>query len=183
MAAALRTRLAALLVLCLLLAGSTPALAEEDVPSRAFPVTEDFLARAESIEGLSCRYEDRFTASFGTAFDVVDAVADYSSEGSHYTIHIRALFSEDGKSVYLYVFHLIDFAEESFADVLLRVNDLNAGANGVKLYVDTADNSVTAELDLITREACAAELAADGVGYLVGFVEGVFAVLADYSIA
>ena len=55
--------------------------------------------------------------------------------------------------------------------VINKVNEINAQGTGVKLYVDTSDNSVTAELYLMTTEDVFLDISATGLDYMLSYTD------------
>ena len=52
----------------------------------------------------------------------------------------------------------------------------------MKLYVDTSDNTVSAELlQLVTKDSVV-ELSLSAVGFLIGFTDKVYEQLADFAV-
>ena len=141
-----------------------------------YKTTQEFLSMLDTVDGVEYSVE-------GIVSDTYEKVSiSYSGDQSDYTSNIVAYFSEDGEEVQFSMFNMIDFAEEDLGDVLMAVNDLNAQSSGMKIYVDTSDNSVTAEFYLLTTPETAVEIALTGLGFAIGFTDGAYEALADYAI-
>ncbi len=82
----------------------------------------------------------------------------------------------------VYMGQVIRFDESRLSEVIAEVNSLNARTTGVKLYVDTSDNTVSAELlQLVTKDSVV-ELSLSAVGFLVGFTDKVYEQLSDFAV-
>lgn len=168
--------LSVVLALALLCCLSIPAFADE----AQYGTTQDFLNAIEAENGLECSLNGIFNASSGYNYEVVKIT--YEGELSEYRSNFVALFAEDGGSVEFDMYNVIDFAEEDLAEVMQVINNLNANSSGMKLYVDTSDNSVTAVLYLLTTPASTAELAYTGLFFTIGFTDSLYEQLQDYAI-
>ena len=164
----------ALVVVLLLSLGST-AFAD----TAAYQNTQAFL---QAIDG--------YTELTATLVGVIDFAGEkyeqvklsYNGEASDYTSNFSILFNEDQEDIVLYMGQVIKFDESRLSEVLTEVNKLNAQSTGVKLYVDTSDNTVSAELFQLVTKDSAADLSLSAVGFLIGFTDKVFESLADYAV-
>ena len=153
------------LVLALLLTLSVPAFAEE----AQYQNTRAFL---KYIDGASnVQYELKGITSIGNEnYEMVKI--SYKSSASEYISNFAALFNEDEMDVVLYMNPLIKFDESKLEQVLEAVNKINAETTGLKIYVDTTDNTVSAELYLIVTKVSVVELTADmGLGFMARFTD------------
>lgn len=164
------------LVLALLLSLGASAFAEE----AQFQATRTFLADLDTLEGFHYELGEVRTED-GTRYEPIYLTYD-GGEFSDYVSHMSVVFSEDSEEVQLFLFNLINFDEEDYADVLVAVNAINAEGSGVKLYVDDSDNSVTSEMYLLTTEASCEEIALEGLGFLISYTDIAYETLAEYSI-
>ena len=170
-----KTILSFALVLTLLLSLGSTVFAD----TAAYQNTQAFL-----------REIDGYTDLTATLVGVIDFAGEnyeqvklsYKGDASDYTSHFSILFNEDQEDIVLYMGQVIKFDESRLSEVMTEVNKLNAQTTGVKLYVDTSDNTVSAELlQLVTKDS-AAELSLSAVGFLIGFTDKVFERLSDYAV-
>ena len=162
------------LVLAMLLSLSVPAFAEE----AKYQNTKGFL---RDVEG----YEDLKTELVG----VIDFAGEnyeqvkvsYKGSASNYTSNFSVLFNENEGDVVLYMNPLITFEESKLNEVMTAVNNINAGTTGLKLYVDTSDNSVSAEMYLLVTADSAVQLTETGVGFMIGFTDKVYEQLSQFK--
>jgi outer membrane lipoprotein-sorting protein len=167
--------LAFALVLTLLLSLGNIAFAD----TAAYQNTKAFL-----------REIDGYTDLTATLVGVIDFAGEnyeqvklsYKGDASDYTSHFSILFNEDQEDIVLYMGQVIKFDESRLSEVMTEVNKLNAQTTGVKLYVDTSENTVSAELFQLVTKDSAAELSLSAVGFLIGFTDKVFERLSDYAV-
>ena len=81
------------------------------------------------------------------------------------------------------MYNLIRFDAKDLDAVLNKVNEINSKGTGVKLYVDTSDNSVTAELYLMTTEDVFLDISATGLGYMLSYTDSAFEQLNSFNLA
>jgi outer membrane lipoprotein-sorting protein len=170
-----KTILSFALVLTLLLSLGNIAFAD----TAAYQNTQAFL-----------REIDGYTDLTATLVGVIDFAGEnyeqvklsYKGDASDYTSHFSILFNEDQEDIVLYMGQVIKFDESRLSEVMTEVNKLNAQTTGVKLYVDTSENTVSAELFQLVTKDSAAELSLSAVGFLIGFTDKVFERLADYAV-
>ena len=82
----------------------------------------------------------------------------------------------------VYMGQVIKFDGSRTSEVMEKVNSINAQTTGVKLYVNTSDNTVSAEfLQLVTKDSVV-ELSMSAVGFLIGFTDKVYERLADFAV-
>ena len=163
------------LVLTLLLSLGIPAFAD----GTAYQNTGAFLS---AIDG--------YTELTATLVGVIDFAGEkyeqvklsYKGEASEYTSNFSILFNEDEEDVVLYMGQVIKFDESRLSEVIEQVNMINAQTTGMKLYVDTSDNTVSAELFQLVTKDSAADLSLTAVGFLVGFTDKVYEHLSDYAV-
>jgi hypothetical protein len=163
--------LALALTLMLLLSLSVPAFAD----GAQYKWTEDYLVGAAQEAGLTCELQG--LAKNGNEIVYVT----YSGSLSKYVSYFYAYFTADGEEVLLYMPYVITFDEDDLLEVLAVVNELNAVSAGVKLYVDTDECTVDAELYLMTTPETAGSLAFRGSGSLVAFTDDIYELLGEYS--
>ena len=170
-----RSFLAFTLVIALLLSLGSTAFAD----SAAYRNTQAFL-----------REIDGYTDLTATLVGVIDFAGEnyeqvklsYKGDASDYTSHFSILFNEDQEDIVLYMGQVIKFDESRLSEVMTEVNKLNAQTTGVKLYVDTSENTVSAELFQLVTKDSAAGLSLSAVGFLIGFTDKVFERLSDYAV-
>lgn len=163
------------LVFALLLTLSVPAFAEE----AQYQNTRAFL---EYIDGASnVQYELKGIISINDEH-YEKVIVSYKSSASKYVSNFAALFNEDEMDVVLYMNPLIKFDESKLEQVLEAVNKINAETTGVKIYVDTTDNTVSAELYLLVTKDSVVELTADmGLGFMARFTDKVYEALSQFE--
>ena len=144
-----------------------------------YQLTRDFVSQVTGVEGLSCTIGDVVSDSTGN-YELVKV--DYEGELSAYTSYITMLFAEDESEVQLYMYNLINFSEDKLSEMMTVVNDLNHRATGIKLFVDTSDNSVTAEMYQLLPEENGADLAIVALGFMIGITDSVFEQLQSYAV-
>lgn len=126
-----------LAVLCMGL--SAPALAE--VPS--YEVTKSFVAVLEKNE-LAYEFEGKISNG-------EERISMFNrDENFSYTINI--FFDEDNDQASVYVWNIITFADEDFANVLRVVNELNYSYKYIRFYADETDNTVTCAMNMILHD-------------------------------
>ena len=162
------------LALALLLALSVPAFAEE----AEFENTKAFLKLVDGMDELETELIG--VVSFGGE-NYERVRITYKNPSSDYISHFSVFFNEDEEDVVLYMSPLITFDGSRLNEVVAELNGINARTTGLKLYADTSDNSVSAELYLLVTKDSAAELTAMGVGFLVGFTDKVYEQLSEYA--
>ena len=163
------------LVLTLLLSLGIPAFAD----GAAYENTRAFLNAIDGYTDLS-----------STLVGVIDFAGEnyehvklsYKGDASDYTSNFSILFNEDEEDIVVYMGQVIKFDESRLSEVLEAVNRINAQTTGMKLYVDTSDNTVSAELlQLVTKDS-AVDLSVSAVGFLIGFTDKVYERLADFAV-
>ena len=163
------------LVLTLLLSLGIPAFAD----GTAYQNTGAFLS---AIDG--------YTELTATLVGVIDFAGEkyeqvklsYKGEASEYTSNFSILFNENQEDFVVYMGQVIKFDESRLSEVMEKVNSINAQTTGVKLYVNTSDNTVSAELlQLVTKDSVV-DLSVSAVGFLIGFTDKVYERLADFAV-
>ena len=163
------------LVLTLLLSLGIPVFAD----GASYQNTQAFL---EAIDG--------YTDLSSTLVGVIDFAGEnyervklsYKGDASDYTSNFSILFNEDQEDIVVYMGQVIKFDGSRLSEVLEAVNNLNAQTTGMKLYVDTSDNTVSAELlQLVTKDSVV-DLSVSAVGFLIGFTDKVYERLADFAV-
>ena len=132
------------LVLTLLLSLSIPVFAD----GASYQNTQAFLREIDGYTDLS-----------STLVGVIDFAGEnyervklsYKGDASDYTSNFSILFNEDEEDIVVYMGQVIKFDESRLSEVLEAVNRINAQTTGMKLYVDTSDNTVSAELEAVCR--------------------------------
>ena len=162
------------LVLALLLALSVPAFAEE----AKFQNTQGFLKDVDGYTDL--KTELIGVINFGGE-NYEQVKVSYKGSASNYTSNFSVLFNEDEGDVVLYMNPLVTFEESKLNEVMTAVNNINSGTTGLKIYVDTSDNTVSAELYLLVTKDSAVELTETGVGFLIGFTDTVYERLSEFK--
>lgn len=156
------------LVLALLLSLCVPAFAEE----AQYALTKDFIQELNTVEGFSCEFNG--TRQYGK-HDYEAVYIEYAGgEFSDYTSKMTLLFAEDSSEMQFIMYNLCRFDAADLDEVVHAVNDLNADSSGVKLYVDKSDNTVTAELFLLSTEDSALDIAEVGVGFMISFTDSAY---------
>lgn len=74
---------------------------------------------------------------------------DNQGDDSDFDYTIRYYFDKDGDLVALRVWYIIEYAEKDYYEVLETCNALNKQWKYVKLYADTEDNTVSADMDIM----------------------------------
>ena len=170
-----KTVLSFALVLALLLSLSIPAFAD----GAAYQNTDAFL---KEIDG--------YTDLTATLVGVIDFAGEnyehvklsYKGDASDYTSNFSILFNENQEDIVVYMGQVIKCDESRLSEVMEKVNSINAQTTGVKLYVNTSDNTVSAEfLQLVTKDSVV-ELSMSAVGFLIGFTDKVYERLADFAV-
>ena len=168
--------LAIVLILMLTLSLSVPAFAD----GAQYKATKEYLEASTQVDGLECEYKGIIEFD---GQNQEELLVEYSGDLSDYTSYFYLLFSEDGEEILFYMPGVITCSDDDLANVLLDVNSLNALSTSVKLYLDGDDNSVIAELYLLSTPETASELALVGTGLLVSFTDKIYELLADYNTA
>ena len=162
------------LVLAMLLSLGVPAFAEE----ANYQNTKGFLKDVEGYTDL----KTELTGVINFAGENYEQVkVSYKGSASDYTSNFSVLFNENEGDVVLYMNPLITFEESKMNEVMTAVNGINAGTTGVKVYVDTSDNSVSAELYLLVTEDSAVQLTETGIGFMIGFTDKVYEQLSQFK--
>ena len=170
-----KTVLSFILVFTLLLSLSVPVFAD----GAAYQNTRDFLKEIDGYTDLTSSL-DGVISFAGENYEHVNL--SYKGEGSDYTSNFSILFNESQDDIVVYMGQVIKFDESKMSEVLKAVNDINAQTTGMKLYVDTSDNTVSAELlQLVTKDSVV-ELSLSAVGFLIGFTDKVYEQLSDFAI-
>ena len=170
-----KTILSFALVLTLLLSLGIPVFAD----GAAYENTRAFLNEIDGYTDLSSSLEGVIDFA-GEKYELVKL--SYKGEASDYTSNFSILFNEDQEDIVVYMGQVIKFDGSRLSEVLEAVNNLNAQTTGMKLYVDTSDNTVSAELmQLVTKES-AVDLSLTAVGFLIGFTDKVYEQLADFAV-
>ncbi|MBQ3702749.1 MAG: YbjN domain-containing protein [Oscillospiraceae bacterium] len=156
------------LTMTLLLSLSAAAFAD----GARFDATKSFVKELETIDGFTFTVGDVIEDS-DTKYELLK-VNYAGGEYSDYESNIVMYFSENGEEVTLYTFNLIAFSAADFQKVLETVNDINAQGTGVKLYVDTSDNTVTAEMYQLATPETVTDLALTALGFMIGYTDRVF---------
>ena len=133
---------------------------------------------------------DGYTDLTATLVGVIDFAGEkyeqvklsYKGDASDYTSNFSILFNEDQADIVVYMGQVIKFDGSRLSEVLDAVNSINAQTTGMKLYVDTSDNTVAAELLQLVTEDSVVDLSVSAVGFLIGFTDKVYEHLADYAI-
>ena len=170
----MKKRLSIVLVLVMLLSLSVPAFAEEARYQNTRAVLKD-------LDGYdNVQYELAGVINFDREnYELVKI--SYKSSSSEYVSNFSLLFNEDESDVVLYMNPLIKFDESKMEQVLGAVNSINAQTTGVKLYVDTSDNSVSAELFLLVTKDSVVELTETGMGFMAAFTDKVYEQLSQFA--
>ena len=167
--------LAFAIVLTLMLSLSIPAFADAQ-----YKYTQDFVSALSEVEGFTCTVNDIWTDRNGDNYEPVRV--DYAGgEFSDYSSTFTVMFLEDGSTVYLSYYNLINFEADRKADVINAISDYNASTSGVKLYVDDRDNSVTAEMYNLTTPETASEIAQTAVGFIISFTDAAYEELGSFN--
>lgn len=163
------------LFLALLLSLSVPAFAAD----AAYQNTRTFLKEMDGYEGFDLNLAGVIDFA-GEKYEEVDI--SYKGELARHPAEFSVLFNQDEEDIVYYMDSVIKFDESRLADVLAAVNSLNAQTTGLKMYVNTSDNTVSAELFLLVTKESAGELSLYGTGFFIAFADGVYDRLQDYSI-
>ena len=172
-----KTVLSFALVLTLLLSLGSFAFAAE----AQFETTREFVREVNAVDGFSCEPGEITADASGLRYETVWVTysgGDFSENASR----IFALFAEDASDMEYRIYNLIRFDAKDFDAVLSAVNDINARGTGVKLHVDTSDNTVTAELYLLTTEDAFLDIAAVGLGFMLSYTDAAYAQLESFHL-
>ena len=170
-----KTVLSFALVLALLLSLSIPAFAD----GAAYQNTDAFL---KEIDG--------YTDLTATLVGVIDFAGEnyehvklsYKGDGSGDTSNFSILCNENQEDCVVSMGTVIKYDGSRLSEGMEKVNSINAQTTGVKLYVNTSDNTVSAELlQLVTKDSVV-ELSMSAVGFLIGFTDKVYERLADFAV-
>ena len=168
--------LALALVLTMALSLSVPAFADD----AQYKATKEFLDASTQVDGLDCEYQGIIQYG-GNNYEKL--YVSYAGDLSDYSSYFYLLFCENGEEIILHMPSVITCSDDDLVNVLLDVNSLNALSTGVKLYLDGDDNSVYAELYLLSTPDTASELALVGTGLLISFTDQIFELLSEYNTA
>ena len=147
---------------------------EDGVPQYAN--TKAFVALLEEFE-----IEGWEVAGIDGDGDELVQFEDYVGDEYEYIVNIY--FSEDEEQIGYYVWYVIEYEEEDFADVLYACNTLNSNYKFLTFYADESDNSVTASMNLIVRENDdVAEIAIEGLLHIENIFAEAIEVLGEYAI-
>lgn len=161
--------LSMIVTLTLVLSFACSALATEAV----YPLTKSFLSQ---MDAMDVSYTVIGVDEDG---DECVSILNVGDAGNKYEIVIY--FREDSEAVLFYVWDLISFSEESFADVLNAVNKFNADWLYAKAYVED-DNTVTVSLSSKIEESTSADLVLDMLMSLVDRVDSAYEYVAPYAL-
>ena len=175
-----------LVLLCSLSAPAFAAQLKKNLDSSTsqgqaqYKSSRDFIEAVNEVDGFSCTAGEVYTGSGGETYEIVN-VSYAGGELSPYKSNLTMFFNEPGDEVQLVMYNLISFEAGELADVLTAINDVNAAGSGVKFYVDTSDNTVTAEMYQLTTPETCVEIAATALGFLISYTDAVYESLTDYA--
>lgn len=169
--------LAFALTLMLLLSLSVPAFAVKASGSAGtadqpqYEATQKFLADVADSSSVEAEYLGSSTIA-NTAYEIVGAT--YSGDQSKYISNLKVLFNEAGDEVIVAMEHVFNFKEADLQAVMSDVNHYNAASIGPKLYVDTENLCINAELYEIATPETVVDVAEISLGFMVGFTDVVY---------
>ena len=169
--------LAFALTLMLLLSLSVPAFAVKASGSAGsadepqYKATKDFLADIEGADSVEAAFEGSTTIA-NTGYEIV--AVTYSGDKSQYISHMKVLFNEKGDELIVAMEHVFNFNEADLQAVMSDVNHYNAASIGPKLYVDTENLCINAELYEIATPETVVDVAEISLGFMVGFTDVVY---------
>ena len=132
--------IAALLLAVMLASLFVPAMAETPV----YANTKNFLA---VLEENDLAYE--FAGMYANTDEELILI-DNEDENFAYTFQIY--LNEDNDRATVFIFNIINFADENFGNVLRTVNNLNYSYKYIRFYVDESDNTVTCAMNIILHD-------------------------------
>lgn len=178
--------LAFALTLMLLLSLSVPAFAVKASGSAGsadepqYKATKDFLADIAGTDSVEAAFEGSTTIA-NTSYEIV--AVTYSGDQSKYISNLKVLFNEAGDEVIVAMEHVYDFNEADLQGVMSDVNYYNASSIGPKLYVDTENLCINAELYEIATPETVVDVAEISLGFLIGFTDVVYEDFQVYNAA
>lgn len=97
-------------------------------------------------------------------------------------IDIQCFFADNNTEGIFYSWNVIDFTREDVEDVIVACNQLNYNLPYVKFYIDTSDNSVTAELSYLMDDGInCGNISFDNMCALVSCVDVAYKALQQYN--
>ena len=165
------------LILVMLFSLSAPAFAVKVSESAGtadqpqYEATRKFLADVADSNSVEAEYLGSTTFA-NTAYEIVGAT--YSGDKSQYISHMKVLFNEKGDELIIAMEHVFDFKEADLQSVMTDVNHYNAASVGPKLYVDTENLCINAELYEIATPETVVDVAEISLGFMVGFTDVVY---------
>ena len=130
----------AVTVAAMLLATAAPVYAG----TATYKATQDFI---DALEAANWKYTLGGIMRNGSENVDVLFEGDYMPE-----ILINCFFSDDNSDAIFYSWNVINFTRADVEDVIVLCNELNLSLPYVKFYIDTDDNSGTAELSYLMDE-------------------------------
>ena len=163
--------------LALILSLSVPAFAMD----ARYDTTRAFLEELNTVEGFNGEVDSIVVNPSGDKYEMV-VITYTGGEYSQYVSSFIVLFAEDASKVLLRMPRLLYFDEKNLNEVIRAVNTLNANGTGTKLYVDESDNSVAAELYLLTTADSSTDIVARGLGHMLGYTDSAYETLSPYAL-
>ena len=158
------------------------AIVEEEVPPPAEDGTPQYANTKAFISFLEELDIDgwEFVGVDGDGDEYIQ-FEDYA--GDEYEYVVNMYFAEDNEQIGFYIWYVIEYEEEDFADVLYACNSLNYDYKFLTFYADETDNTVTASMNLIVRENDdVAEIAIEALLHIENILAEAIEVLDEYSV-
>ena len=139
--------------------------------------TKEYMDALSTVAGISCE-PGEIVKLAGKEYEIVSV--RYSGDRTWHESAFVAGVCEDGTDVILSM-NFLQFDPKNLVDVLLAVNDLNAGTTGTKIYVDRSDNTIAAEMYLIMGEEMDRDIALTGTTTFIGFTDTMYDSLVQFA--
>ncbi|MDO4492864.1 MAG: trypsin-like peptidase domain-containing protein [Clostridia bacterium] len=145
-------------------------LARVDGSKPVYETTAAFLRELDS-RGTACTFDGLDEKGTERVY-----IENRNDQGYKYVI--RCAFSEEGRSLRIFVWNAVDFNAKDLGKAIRFVNDLNAKYKWARFSVDRSDNSVTCDTDLVLPEdGTAGEIAYTGLVHLAQVLNSAYEVL------
>lgn len=160
-----KSLLAFFLILVLMFSLSVSAFADEG--EFKYQATKDYVESLKRLPGTSCEPHE-FVTLGGKEFEVLD-VHYTGGKLSSLEFGFLAAICEDGSEMIL-TLCLLEYDIDKLAEVREAVNQFNAETTGVKVYADSGDDTINADVYILADPA-APDLGARGTANLIALVD------------
>jgi len=177
-----RSLLALTLTLLLLLSIGTCAFAAD----AKYAPTKKYVEAMAELDGATCTVDGDMLTLGNSTFERVKVDYDGDGDISKYKSHFNVFFTDESADQPIQILmsmRIMNFDEKDLADVLSDVNAYNANSASVKLYADTSDNSIMAELYLLANEATVQDISLFATGLFIRFTDNAYESLEKYEAA